>query len=1571
MRLSAYLLISAMLFWSSGILQAQNTYVKITSADELKDGKYLIVCENFNEAFGYFVSASGGYHNASITISNNIISTEVATTAGDQTKPHELSFLSNESNWTIHDDLDNIYVSFPNTKNKLGSSSDPYMWTITVNSDGTFKILSTTQYSNANYQIMRNSTESTKAPFRAYTSGQKAVCLYKKQEAPATCGKVSNVTANTQATSVTLAWDAPDPAPASYTITISKEGTEVVKQDRSIAQFKYDGLTAGTTYEYAIVSNCSENLQSEAVTGNFTTKTADMPSLTVTSPENGHVFNTTEVRFAWSTVNFDLSDTKLMKIEVSGESLAASRVSYTQESSYSLSLEKGTYKAVFHLVEVVGQDTSLVEGTSTERSFTVKPPYVEFASSEVGISGIQTIACSTKTIVKGFLLEEDITLTGSGNFSASPSTLAKADVMSEDGVEITITYNGQLTEETGTITATCGQLKTELTVKATCEAMNEVENLAALRAGTEKSYYRLTKEVILTAKDANRNYKWIEDESGAILIDDATGLVTTSYEVGDGITGVYGQLGSYGNQLQLLMIGNLPEASSHGNTIDPKVLTVKELTDGIDNYCSRLVRINNLTLATATGQWESNKTTNASDESGTIAIHTFVRNGNFIGKNKPEGTFDLIALAGVYSTTIQVSPRTIDDIIIPEPTCGEVSEVNVNTQSTSATLTWQAAEPTPQSYSITITEEGETDPIADVNRDMTTYNCTGLKASTTYHYSIVANCSETLKGEAVTGTFTTKAENDPALVISNPENNHVFTSKEVSFSWTTTNFELGVDKLVKITFSGEKLAVDKVVYTDQNTYSLSLGSGHYTAVFNLANVTPKSEGDGNDTVLVANVTGQRIFSVDLPDVAAPAFLPETTSLKAATDVTLSCATDDATIYYSLNEAAFTEYIQAIKLESNGSYTFKAFAVKEDMDTSAVVSKTYTLTLPIEIEGEIVFEEYFDKVLSGTAEISTKIDENTTVPGWTAVKVYQQTGGGIIKMGTGSALGSIQTPAIDLAANEGKYIVSFYAQAWYNDQNSIRLIAGNDTVNVAGLVNDAATDKVAASDLSLKGYAFVFTNGTADTKIKFEAKQASKNRFFLDSVRIYQVLPDVPRLNVSSSLFDMNTVQGTPVSQKITVKGNKLESDVTVTCPQGNFSVSAATLTKEAVMTDNGAELSITFNGNVAADSVVVKIESGDLRDSIKVRAFAATVTEVDNIAALRAATQESLYKIKGEVILTAKDTYRNYKWIEDESGAILIDDVNGLVTASYEIGDGITGVYGKLSNFRGQLQLVMTGNLPEATSHGNTVEPKVVSIEELTENIDTYCSRLVRINGLTLVDPTGNWASNEDHFATDGDDHQINIRTFVRNGNFVDAAKPQGQFDLIALAGVYDGTVQVSPRTIQDIISDGENPQDVVATPVFTPASGATLKIGDVITISCATPDAAIYYTTDGSTPTASSQRYADGIKMDADKLTVKAFAVKEGLQDSKVAVATYTTSVANEDKENLNVRIYPNPNNGLFFVEVAQAVRMEIFNLSGLSLRADNLSAGKTEIGLNQPGIYFVRLSNAQATVVRRVVIR
>ena len=77
-----------------------------------------------------------------------------------------------------------------------------------------------------------------------------------------------------------------------------------------------------------------------------------------------------------------------------------------------------------------------------------------------------------------------------------------------------------------------------------------------------------------------------------------------------------------------------------------------------------------------------------------------------------------------------------------------------------------------------------------------------------------------------------------------------------------------------------------------------------------------------------------------------------------------------------------------------------------------------------------------------------------------------------------------------------------------------------------------------------------------------------------------------------------------------------------------------------------------------------------------------------------------------------------------------------------------------------------------------------------------------------------------------------------------------------------------------------------VATPAFSVESGA-VNSGKEVTISCTTEGAKIYYTTDGTEPTASSTEYTAAISV-TPPMTLKAIAVKSGMNDSAVASASY-----------------------------------------------------------------------------------
>ena len=86
-----------------------------------------------------------------------------------------------------------------------------------------------------------------------------------------------------------------------------------------------------------------------------------------------------------------------------------------------------------------------------------------------------------------------------------------------------------------------------------------------------------------------------------------------------------------------------------------------------------------------------------------------------------------------------------------------------------------------------------------------------------------------------------------------------------------------------------------------------------------------------------------------------------------------------------------------------------------------------------------------------------------------------------------------------------------------------------------------------------------------------------------------------------------------------------------------------------------------------------------------------------------------------------------------------------------------------------------------------------------------------------------------------------------------------------------------------------------IAKLTFSPAAGRYTE-AQTVTISCATEGATIYYTTDGSTPTASSTRYTSPITI-GETTTLKAIAVSADGEESLVATAKYFIGAISDTK--------------------------------------------------------------------------
>ncbi|MGN1417229.1 MAG: chitobiase/beta-hexosaminidase C-terminal domain-containing protein [Oscillospiraceae bacterium] len=118
------------------------------------------------------------------------------------------------------------------------------------------------------------------------------------------------------------------------------------------------------------------------------------------------------------------------------------------------------------------------------------------------------------------------------------------------------------------------------------------------------------------------------------------------------------------------------------------------------------------------------------------------------------------------------------------------------------------------------------------------------------------------------------------------------------------------------------------------------------------------------------------------------------------------------------------------------------------------------------------------------------------------------------------------------------------------------------------------------------------------------------------------------------------------------------------------------------------------------------------------------------------------------------------------------------------------------------------------------------------------------------------------------------------------APLPEPQSD-----GSYDFTLSVDgnePEIIIDAVFGDVTEQ--VAMPDISP-NGGTFTDSQTVTITCTTENATIFYTTDGTAPTTSSTTYTGAFTI-SETATVKAIAVKDGMNDSAVAAAEFTIEI-------------------------------------------------------------------------------
>lgn len=190
--------------------------------------------------------------------------------------------------------------------------------------------------------------------------------------------------------------------------------------------------------------------------------------------------------------------------------------------------------------------------------------------------------------------------------------------------------------------------------------------------------------------------------------------------------------------------------------------------------------------------------------------------------------------------------------------------------------------------------------------------------------------------------------------------------------------------------------------------------------------------------------------------------------------------------------------------------------------------------------------------------------------------------------------------------------------------------------------------------------------------------------------------------------------------------------------------------------------------------------------------------------------------------------------------------------------------------------------------------------------------------------------------------------------------------DYIGIRAAKNSNVSFLNRiTIEWVTEDGGTTVETVSAPLFSLDSTLTYSSPQTLDISSSTVGAHIYYTLDGSNPSSASTLYSAPLTL-SSTTTVKAFATKDGYNNSSITTATYqfeNTSTPEVNNEN-NIYVKVTDISALCDSSVFLIVNED--SLHSMSWQDSNNRASYTFLPANLEGNQLTLPANAIATTTK-----
>ena len=1416
---------------------AQETdYTLITNANALIAGdKYIIVGIKGD---GY--KALGKQNTANrvavdVTAVDSVITLTPATTNEDGV--FELTLGQAGDYWTLYDAVNQGYLyAASSTANQLkvqAQNDANGQWSIDIAPNGVATIKAQGENTRNWLRLNNNGT-----PFSCYASGQLNVYLYKAGDVPA------------------------PPAPSYYAVNVAQVtgGAISVSQDsamendtiyvNAVPDNGYE-LTS-LTYSYTGASPISimetgwflMPASEVTVSGVFTElQTVIAPTFT---PAEGSYITAQTVSLACAT--------------------EGATIYYTTDGT-DPTLNSAVYSAPFTVsvtttVKAMAAMEDMNNSTVASATYTIIEPMTIAAAKALAnneyalVEGVVTFIDGRNVYVQDATAGIDLYL----NTNTVPENLAVGDMVLGYGKKAI--YNG-LIELTGINGGNANQFvvlsngnELPLAVKTVAEILADNTSGANLLQSTRVQVVNATIGAINTANNTP-----ITQDGSTINIYKMP--VVEGLEQGDYVT-VIGVIGCYNNpQLRVNSAEDVEFAHPAGITVAPASLSgfnyvYEEGPSTAKSFVITARSLSGTTYIVAPESYElSSFPGDAFHPQDQVTINTSTGAYSYTIKVRLKAGLEI----GTYDESIMIFEEELDTIYmalsgsvtgVPQPTADYVRVTDLSQIGNGAKVIFAARynENVNEYFAMTAQASGKPEGVLFT--------------------SVAGSNAETLPAEI------TDAEDTYYWTVTTDGANYTFTNAngDVLGYTSSTNFATGGDNvnwtITPATSEATAMVPDytafNVINANVTNRAFALNSNHNYGPYHTQNMTSENYNFFVDIFATAGGT---------PTCAAPTFDPVGGAYFEVQTVTISCGTADATIYYTLDGSDPTpnSLVYSEPIEVAESMTIKAYAVKEGFNDSNIAEAEYTIIL-----GAVtIFFQDWEGEMNGWTFVSVEGNKPWNISQYNGNHYAYANGynGGVNEQWCIS-------PAFSLE-QYSDVSLSFMNAMNYTGPN-LQLYFSND---YDGSDPSDATWTELTFEMSTGSYTWTesgvielanFSGNNCYIGFKYTSTETEAAAWEVDDILLMGYTSD-PVLNVTPLALTFSYIEGNGPSaeQTIAISGFNLSDNVVVTIDGEGFEMSDVSGEDFDPMEEYEIE---PLNG--AVDEVIyVRMAEG--LDAGSYSATISITSELDD------------YDI--DLTGTVLEPIQGGEWNRISSLADLHDGDQLVIAARYDASVG-DGYYAMTAGVSGK---------PEGVLFTSVNENGIESLpDEMVLDIETFVWVVtVNDNVITLTNAAGdllgyssstNFAGNTStnwsiDYATSGENAMVPnydgfLITNVETNNRCIVMNANHNFGAYHTNNINSGDYNF----YLDLFVQGGSATQTVATPVFSVASGTYFEEFDV-EITCATEDATIYYTTDGTEPTAASLIYEEPILVDSD-VTIKAIAMLEGFENSNVATVNYTLMI-------------------------------------------------------------------------------